>query len=55
MPDSVFVLWHVHNTGSDQDAKLIGVYKSREDATSAIWRLIDKPGFNAAPHDFKID
>jgi hypothetical protein len=33
--DSVFILWHSHETDDDTDAKLIGVYKTREDAEGA--------------------
>lgn len=55
MSNSVFVLWHIHVVGADDDAKLIGVYKSNQDAKSAIARLSSKPGFRAAPDGFKIE
>ena len=55
MRDSVFVLWHIHDVGAVDDAKLIGVYKTNQDAQSAITRLVSKPGFSAAPEGFKIE
>ena len=37
--DDVFLLWHVHETGDGQeDEKLIGVYRTRDDA-AAIQRV----------------
>lgn len=41
--DSVFILWHGHQSAGDSDDKLMGVYKTREDAEAAIGRLKDKP------------
>lgn len=52
--DSVFILWHCHQTADDSDDKLIGVYKTREDAEAAIGRLKDKPGFKDAVDGFEI-
>jgi hypothetical protein len=52
--DSVFILWHSHETGDDSDEKLIGVYRTRQDAEAAIERLKDKPGFRDALHGFEI-
>ena len=43
--DSVVLLWHVHEIDGAEDEKLIGVYRSEEDAIAAIERLKDKPGF----------
>lgn len=46
--NSVFLLWHVCRVNDDEDEedeKLIGVYRTEEDAKAAIARLIDKPGF----------
>ena len=54
MRDSVFVLWHIHVVGADEDAKLIGVYKTKQDANSAIARLVSKPGFSTTPDRFQI-
>ena len=53
--DSVFILWHRHKINDDTDDKLIGVYKTPEDANAAITRLVDKPGFRDAREGFEID
>jgi hypothetical protein len=54
--DSVCVLWHVHKTsGLSEDEKLIGVYKTRNDAQDAIARLRTKPGFQETQEGFQID
>lgn len=44
--ETVFVLWHVHvfDDGSD-NAKLLGVYRSRAAAVMAVNRLKGQPGF----------
>lgn len=52
---SVFILWHVHTIDGEDDAKLIGVYISRDDAEAAIGRLIARPGFSSVPGGFHID
>ncbi len=52
----VYVLQHVHELeNGDEDVKFIGVYSSRENAESAIERLIRAPGFCDAPDSFHID
>ncbi|HKW62127.1 MAG TPA: hypothetical protein VJN89_06250 [Candidatus Acidoferrum sp.] len=54
--ETVFLLWHVHKfrDSKDTDEKLIGVYKTEEDARAAITRLANKPGFHEAPAGFQI-
>jgi len=53
--DEVFLLWHVHESGDgDEDAKLIGVYRSRGDAEAAIERVGSQPGFADTPQGFEI-
>ena len=52
--DLVYILWHCHQTAGDSDDKLIGVYKTREDAEAAMRRLADKPGFKDAVDGFEI-
>jgi hypothetical protein len=52
--DSVFILWHRHETNGDTDEKLIGVYRTREDAGVAIGRLQDKSGFKDTRDGFEI-
>jgi len=39
----VYLLWHTDSYG---DEKLIGVYATRSDASLAIERVKDKPGFS---------
>jgi hypothetical protein len=55
--ESVFLLWHVHRPPEsvDGDEKLIGAYRTEEDAKAAILRLRDKPGFSESPAGFQID
>jgi hypothetical protein len=52
--DCVFILWHSHVADGNTDEKLIGVYRTREDAEAAIGRLQDKPGFRDARDGFQI-
>jgi hypothetical protein len=52
--DTVVLLWHIHEMPEGQDdEKLIGVYRTAEDARAAIERLRDKPGFKERPEGFK--
>jgi hypothetical protein len=54
--DSVVILWHVHEINDgDEDSKLIGVYRSKEDAIAAIERLRGKPGFNQTVSGFQYE
>lgn len=53
--ESVFILWYIQDEGLDtEDELLIGVYSTEEEATAAISRLKDKPGFIRAPSGFQI-
>lgn len=54
--ESVFLLWHVQTfpDTDDEDEKLIGVYRTEEDAKAAILRVKDKPGFVESPTGFEI-
>lgn len=50
---NVYVLHHVRETrNGDEDAKLIGVYSSEQQARSAIDRLKSPPGFCDHPESF---
>ncbi len=40
---TVYLLWHTDSYG---DEKLIGVYATKSDASSAIERVMNKPGFS---------
>lgn len=52
----VFLLWHVHEMPEgEEDAKLIGVYASEEDAESARLRVRSQPGFRDSPEGFEVD
>ena len=52
--ETVVLLWHVHEMPEGEtDEKLIGVYRTGQDAAAAIDRLRDKPGFKDFPECFK--
>jgi hypothetical protein len=52
----VFLLWHVHEfPDGEEDAKLIGVYSSRESARLAQVRVATRAGFRDNPNGFCID
>lgn len=52
----VFILWHVHEmSDGEDDAKLIGVYATAEDAVAARLRVLDQPGFRELPEGFHVD
>jgi hypothetical protein len=53
--DNVFLLWHVHAMESGDDEKLIGVYRSEEEAKGAIGRLTNLPGFVDCPEGFLVE
>jgi hypothetical protein len=51
----VFLLWHVHEMPSgEEDAKLIGVYASVEEAERAKQRVSPQPGFRDLPDGFQV-
>lgn len=51
----VFLLWHVNELpDGGEDAKLIGVYASIDDAERAKQRALTKPGFRDRPDGFEI-
>lgn len=52
--NSAFLLWHTHEIDGESDDKLIGVYRTREDAKAAMCRLSDKPGFREALNGFEV-
>jgi hypothetical protein len=52
---TVFILWHSHPTGAgEMNEKLIGVYATEEEASSAIERLKLRPGFCDYLEGFEI-
>jgi hypothetical protein len=54
--EHVFLLHHVRADDEyREDAKLIGVYRSQDNAEQAIARLVSQPGFSDYPQGFEID
>jgi homoserine kinase type II len=52
--DEVFLLWHVHElSDGDDDEKLIGVYRTEDEAQAAIERVGQQPGFVDHPEGFQ--
>lgn len=54
MAKNVYLLWFLSKKDSDDDALLIGVYETEDDAERAISRLRQMPGFIDAPTGFQI-
>jgi hypothetical protein len=52
--NSVVILWHTHQKPEGDDDKLIGVYRTEDDAKAAMERLRDKPGFRDLPEGFSF-
>ena len=53
---AVFLLWHGRDlTVSEDDAKLIGVYRTEDDAKAAMERMRKKPGFAQEPSGFRCE
>ena len=53
---NVFLLWHERELpGDEEDAKLIGVYSTKELAEAAQKRAAQLPGFRDTPEGFTID
>jgi hypothetical protein len=51
----VFLLWHSHPTSANENnAKLIGVYSTENEAMSAQIRVSTKAGFAIYPEGFEI-
>ncbi|MGN6058985.1 MAG: DUF7336 domain-containing protein [Sphingomicrobium sp.] len=56
MADRVYPLFHVRSDDEyGDDAKLIGVYSSEDEARQAIARLADQPGFRDHPNGFQFE
>lgn len=54
--NKVYVVHHVRSDDEyGENAKLIGVYRSKEAADNAAARLKDKPGFCDSPDGFHFD
>jgi len=51
----VFLLWHIHVLpGGEDNAKLIGVYATADDAEQAKQRVSSQPGFRDYPEGFDV-
>jgi len=56
MKRSTYLLVHMYESFSGVvQHKMIGLYNSRDDAESAILRLINQPGFKDFPEKFIIN
>jgi hypothetical protein len=51
----VWLLWHTHTVGEEDDEKLIGVYSSPDKAAEAQRRASQRPGFRDSLDGFGID
>lgn len=51
---TVFVLHHIYDRDGSDEVKLIGVFRTREDADHAVGELINKDGFSSYPDGFEI-
>lgn len=52
----VYILWHVHKLDDgEENAKLVGVYATSEEADAARTRVSDAPGFREVPEGFHVD
>ena len=49
---NVFILQHESENG---DVKFIGVFSTKKEAETAIWRLKSVSGFSESPNGFSID
>lgn len=55
MTEKVFILHHIHELpNGEDDVKFIGVYRTNQDALSAIERAKILPGFSECPDGFDI-
>ena len=53
---SVYVLHHVvREFEDDEDAKLIGIYSSEDEARKAVVRLADQPDFRGSADGFQFE
>jgi homoserine kinase type II len=53
---SVYVLWHTHDRGDDdEDVKFIGVFSTEESGRKAMEQLLQQPGFSSAPEGFCLE
>ena len=51
----VYLLWHGHDGNGYDEAILLGVYSSEEQAKDRLEKAKRLPGFSDTPNDFLID
>ena len=51
----VYMLWHIHDLGDEEDWKFVGVYSSREQVETARERVCRLPGFRETPEMFRVE
>jgi hypothetical protein len=51
----VYLLWHIHDLGDEEDWKFIGVYSSPEEVDAARERVSRLPGFRETPERFRVE
>jgi hypothetical protein len=51
----VYLLWHIHDLGDEEDWKFIGVYASPAEVEAARARVSKLPGFRDTPEQFRVE
>ena len=51
----VYMLWHIHDLGDEEDWKFVGVYSSPEAVDAARRRVAALPGFRDTPDSFRVE
>jgi hypothetical protein len=51
----VYMLWHVHDLGDEEDWKFVGVYSSQAQVDAARARVAALPGFRDDPESFRVE
>ena len=51
----VYMLWHIHDLGDEEDWKFVGVYSSQAQVDAARERVSRLPGFRDTPDKFKVE
>jgi len=51
----VYLLWHIHDLGDEEDWKFIGVYSSPDAVNAARQRVAKLPGFRDTPEQFRVE
>jgi hypothetical protein len=51
----VYLLWHIHDLGDEEDWKFVGVYSSPKEVDAARARVARLPGFRDTPEHFRVE